>query len=93
MLVWGVFRFRLLDLLPVARTKVFERITDGVLVVDAYRRIVDVNPAARRMLGPAAAVGHPAWRTCWVTRPRSSMRKRERRSCASAPIRSLATSK
>jgi PAS domain S-box-containing protein len=45
-LVWGFFRLRLLDLVPVARGLVLEQMADAVLVLDAYDRVVDVNPAA-----------------------------------------------
>jgi PAS domain S-box-containing protein len=60
-LVWGLFRFRLLGIRPVARGLVFETITEAVLVLDPLRRVVDANPAAERLLGlPLAdAVGHP----------------------------------
>lgn len=60
-LVWGVFRFRLLDLAPLARGSLFEMMRDAVVVVDAYRRVVDLNPAARDILGMrrSAAVGRP----------------------------------
>jgi PAS domain S-box-containing protein len=58
-LVWGLFRFRLLDLAPIARSSVFETMLDAVLVLDPYRRVVDLNPAAERALGVPAdqAVG------------------------------------
>jgi diguanylate cyclase (GGDEF)-like protein len=56
-LVWGAYRYRLLDLLPVARGATFDRIPDPVLVVDAYGRVVDRNPAAIRVLGSGADVG------------------------------------
>jgi PAS domain S-box-containing protein len=58
----GVFRFRLLDVLPVARDAVIEGMADGMLVVDDENRIVDLNPAARAMIGPSAqdAVGRRA---------------------------------
>jgi PAS domain S-box-containing protein len=58
-LVWGVFRFRLLDLAPIARSSVFETMLDAVLVLDPYRRVVQLNPAAERALGVPAdqAVG------------------------------------
>jgi PAS domain S-box-containing protein len=61
-LVWGLFRFRLLDLAPVAQSSVFQTMQDGVLVLDPYRRVVKLNPAAERALGvPAAqAVGRQA---------------------------------
>ena len=60
-LVWGLFRFRLLDLAPIARSSVFETMLDGVLVLDPYRRVVNLNPAAERALGVPAdqAVGFP----------------------------------
>jgi PAS domain S-box-containing protein len=50
-LVWGFFRLRLLDLVPVARAAVMEQLTDGVLVLDVYGRVVDANPAAAALLG------------------------------------------
>jgi PAS domain S-box-containing protein len=58
---WGVFRERLLDLVPVARDAVLEGMSDGVIVLDSSGRVVDVNPAAERLLGRSltAAVGQP----------------------------------
>ncbi len=50
-LVWGFFRLRLLDLVPVARGVVIEQMADGVLVLDPYGRVVDANPAGAAMLG------------------------------------------
>lgn len=48
---WGMFRFQLFDLVPVARDAVIESMGDGVVVLDAQDRIADINPAALRMLG------------------------------------------
>jgi diguanylate cyclase (GGDEF)-like protein/PAS domain S-box-containing protein len=59
LLVWGVFRYRLLDLVPVARSLMFDRLGDPVLVVDAYGRVVDGNPAADAVLGASAGIGRP----------------------------------
>jgi PAS domain S-box-containing protein len=53
-LVWGLFRFRLLDLVPIARSSVFETMLDAVLVLDPDRRVVNLNPAAERVLGVPA---------------------------------------
>ena len=50
LLTWGLFRYRLLDLVPVARTTVFESMTDGILVMDEQWRIVDANPTAQQLL-------------------------------------------
>jgi PAS domain S-box-containing protein len=60
-LVWGLFRFRLLGIRPVARGLVFETISEAVVVLDPLRRVVDANPPAERLLGcPLAdAVGRP----------------------------------
>lgn len=59
---WALFRYRLLEVLPVARDVIFESIQDPVFVFDSQRRLVDLNPAARDALGPAAlqAVGQTA---------------------------------
>lgn len=48
---FGVFRFQLFDLVPVARDAAIENLTDGVLVLDLQNRIVDINPAAKRLTG------------------------------------------
>jgi serine phosphatase RsbU (regulator of sigma subunit) len=50
-LVWGFFRLRLLDLVPVARGQIVEQMVDGVLVLDVYGRVVDANPAGADLLG------------------------------------------
>jgi diguanylate cyclase (GGDEF)-like protein/PAS domain S-box-containing protein len=59
---FALFRYRLLDLVPVARDVLIESMSDGVLVLDTQGRIVDINPAAQRMIGPAAThpIGQPA---------------------------------
>lgn len=56
-LVWGAFAYRLLDLPPLARTLAFDRLTDPILVVDVYGRIVDRNAAAARQLPTGSAIG------------------------------------
>ncbi|MFL7791746.1 MAG: histidine kinase N-terminal 7TM domain-containing protein [Anaerolineae bacterium] len=59
---WGLFRFRLLDVVPVARDTIIESMSDGVIVLDSRDRIVDLNPVAEGILGFSAseAVGQPA---------------------------------
>lgn len=46
LLVWGLFEERLVDLAPLARSAVVESMADAVFVLDAFERVVDVNPAA-----------------------------------------------
>ncbi len=53
-LAWGVFRYRLLDIVPIARDIVMENIRDGVIVLDAQNRIVDINRAALAIVGVQA---------------------------------------
>lgn len=48
--LFGMFRFRTLDLLPMAREVVFERMSDGIVVLDIHDRIVDFNLAAQKIL-------------------------------------------
>jgi PAS domain S-box-containing protein len=50
-LVWGIFRLRLLDILPVARGALVGQMLDGVVVLDASGRIADANVAAADALG------------------------------------------
>ncbi|WP_135806595.1 histidine kinase N-terminal 7TM domain-containing protein [Halorussus marinus] len=59
--VIALFRFDLLDLMPVARHTLVDEITDPIFVVDLDGRLVDVNPAATDLLdAEEAAIGRPA---------------------------------
>ena len=50
-LLWyALFRKRLLDVIPVARDTIIESRTDGVMVIDAEERIVDINCVMLKML-------------------------------------------
>jgi signal transduction histidine kinase len=52
----ALFGFRLFELIPVARWTLIEQMREGVLVLGPDQRIVDLNPAAERILGvPAVA--------------------------------------
>jgi PAS domain S-box-containing protein len=48
---WALFRYGMLDLTPVARGLLVERISDGMLVTDHLGRIVDVNQAVLEIIG------------------------------------------
>ena len=57
---FGLYRYRLFGLVPVAREMVMDSMDDGVLVLDAQRRIVDLNAAAERYTGvTTASLGRP----------------------------------
>ncbi|HVO69954.1 MAG TPA: histidine kinase N-terminal 7TM domain-containing protein [Aggregatilineaceae bacterium] len=63
MIAWSMARFRFFDIAPVARDRVFEGMRDGVMVLDLRGRVVDLNPAALRVVGlssAATAIGQPA---------------------------------
>ena len=60
---------RVFDLVPIARDALVEEMSDAVLVVDAAYRLVDLNPAARRLLSlDSSAIGRPALDTVRVWR-------------------------
>ncbi len=60
-IAWGLFRYHLFDLGPIARDILIEHMRDGVLVFNAQNRLVDFNPAAGRLLDlRATAIGQPA---------------------------------
>jgi PAS domain S-box-containing protein len=50
----GLLRFGLFDVVPVAREVLVEGLPDAVVVLDLRDRVVEVNPAAERLLGQAS---------------------------------------
>ena len=56
---YALFRHQLMDLVPIARSRLIENMSDGVLVLDAQGRIVDINPAMRNFLNaePLSFIG------------------------------------
>ena len=56
----ALYSYRLFALVPVAYDTVFNSMDDGVLVLDAQRRLVDINAAAERYTGcTSASLGRP----------------------------------
>lgn len=47
----SLFRFRLFDLVPIARTLLIDSLDDSMIVLDNQSRIVDLNITAERLLG------------------------------------------
>jgi PAS domain S-box-containing protein len=62
LLAHGAFRSRLLNLIPIAREQVLESMREGVLVIDPQNRVLDMNPAACKILAYPGKdyLGHPA---------------------------------
>lgn len=50
-MTWGIFRYKMFDLIPLARATVIETMEAGVLVYDLQNRIMDMNPAFSEILG------------------------------------------
>jgi diguanylate cyclase (GGDEF)-like protein len=57
----ALFRYRLLDVVPIAREAVFSGMSDGVIVMDGVGRLIDFNPAANRLFPAldARLIGEP----------------------------------
>ena len=55
-----LFRYRFLDLMPIARDTLFEKMDDAMLAVDERCRIIDLNPSMQALLNvlPEEAIGH-----------------------------------
>jgi PAS domain S-box-containing protein len=73
-LVWSLPRFHLQRVIPVARHTVFQRISDGVVVLNMQNRVVDLNPAAEHLAGytGSEALGLPA-EQIWANWPTKSV--------------------
>lgn len=50
-IAWGLFRFRLFEVIPIARDKVFEAMVEPVAILDMQNLVVDVNSAMLALLG------------------------------------------
>lgn len=58
---WSLFHNRFSGIAPIARDLVIENMSDGMMVVDTSRRIVDINPAMVKFANLPAAelIGYP----------------------------------
>ena len=54
-IAWGLFRVRMFDIIPVARDTIIESLSDGVIVLDAKKRVLDINQAAQFFFGYTAS--------------------------------------
>ncbi|QLG48200.1 histidine kinase N-terminal 7TM domain-containing protein [Natrinema halophilum] len=46
----AIIRYRLTDIVPIARDRVLDHVSDGVFVLDRDDRLIDVNPVGRTLL-------------------------------------------
>lgn len=48
-MTFGLFRFQILDVIPLAREYILEHLSDSILILDSRNRIVDCNRACQKM--------------------------------------------
>ncbi|MEN7548224.1 histidine kinase N-terminal 7TM domain-containing protein [Rapidithrix thailandica] len=53
---FGLFHFKLFDIVPIAREKVFEVMEEGVMVINNQGRIIDLNPEMQSILSSYTSV-------------------------------------
>ena len=68
-LAWDLSHVQRQEILPVARDAILASMSDGVLVLDDQKRVVDANPALGQLIGqsPSAMIGRllsQAWPHC-----------------------------
>lgn len=68
----AVFRYRILDVVPVARSRVFETMSDGVIVLDSAGKIADYNEMAARIF-PELRKGTISAEACVAFRAREAL--------------------
>ena len=61
-ITWALFRNKLFNIMPIARTRILESMSDGIVVLDLENRIIDVNPAVCVIFqcGGAQSIGRSA---------------------------------
>jgi PAS domain S-box-containing protein len=66
MAAWGIFRYRLFDVIPIAWATVIKTMDAGVMVLDIQNRILDINPAFEKIAGVSVsqATAKPAEEVC-----------------------------
>src|SRR5258708_9945131 len=59
---WSLFRYKLFEIAPTAQGAIIKGMSDSVLVLDMQNRVIDLNPAAERLVGRDAsqAIGQSA---------------------------------
>lgn len=50
-MAWGIFRFKLFELIPIARASIIETMDTGVMVLDLQDRVSDINTSFQRIVG------------------------------------------
>lgn len=61
-IAWGLFRFRIFEVVPIGRDQVFEAMVEPVVILDNQHIVVDINSSMLALLGRKAdeVIGQPA---------------------------------
>jgi signal transduction histidine kinase len=51
---WAIFRYRLFELVPIAREQIIDFLHDAFITIDPQQRVVDVNPSAAALASAGA---------------------------------------
>jgi len=57
LMAWAVAKLKAFDIIPIAREKIIETITNGTVVIDSHDRIIYANKAATAMAGAKKIIG------------------------------------
>lgn len=62
--LWGIYRYQLLDQISLTRSEMIENTREGIVILDAFRRVADMNHLAHLLLNIpiGQAIGEPAER-------------------------------
>ena len=50
-ITWGLFRYQFVDITPIAKDTIINKMQEGLIVLNAQNKIVDINPMAKKILG------------------------------------------
>jgi putative nucleotidyltransferase with HDIG domain/PAS domain S-box-containing protein len=61
-IAWGLFRYKLFEVIPIGRDRLFEAMVDPVVILDNQNIVIDINSAMLALLDhkATAVIGQPA---------------------------------
>jgi hypothetical protein len=78
LILWSIFGYKLLDVMPPAYKRLFDSMKNGVMVLDPLERIMDFNPASEELLGlDNSSIGKNANQKLYMWNEISPKRKTE----------------
>jgi PAS domain S-box-containing protein len=61
LIAWSLLRYKLFEIMPAAHGAIIKGMSDSVIVIDAQGHVIELNPAAERLLNQSATqvIGQP----------------------------------